>query len=221
MILLVVLVGIPVFGNLRPDKVSFLPAMRYYAGNWPTSQWLFRNDTKVEKRLDSEILKSAPVVHNQLSRIYDSDTADVLLTKGLAFRSLHNQGRALNGLVVRATDDLDAYTVREGELVGGVLTGWNFGDGHFHGKQLLDAVQERCGFEPGELRVVTMESQPAQRQTQNYQIWDAASGLVEEGSVRVADMRSRQPWLDETGSFPVTITRQTETGGEPPEANPA
>src|SRR5262249_42011404 len=33
---------VPVFGNLRPEKISFLSAMRYYAGNWATSQWLFR-----------------------------------------------------------------------------------------------------------------------------------------------------------------------------------
>ena len=32
----------PVVGNLRPDKISFLPSMRYYAGNWATSLWLFR-----------------------------------------------------------------------------------------------------------------------------------------------------------------------------------
>ena len=36
--------AIPILGNFRPDKVSFLPAMRYYAGNWATSQWLFRKD---------------------------------------------------------------------------------------------------------------------------------------------------------------------------------
>ena len=41
-ILALACVGLPVLGNLRPDLVSFLPSMRYYAGNWATSQWLFR-----------------------------------------------------------------------------------------------------------------------------------------------------------------------------------
>ena len=92
--------------------------------------------------------------------------------------------------------------------------GWNFGDGHFHGKQLLDAVQERCQFEQGELRVITMESQPIQIQEQRYRIYDAVTGLIEEGDVRVADMLTRAPWLDETGTFPVQVT----AGGraEPP-----
>lgn len=31
----------PVLGNFRPDKVSFLPSMRQYAGNWACSVWAF------------------------------------------------------------------------------------------------------------------------------------------------------------------------------------
>jgi Transmembrane protein of unknown function (DUF3556) len=125
--------------------------------------------------------------------------------KGLAFRAMHTHGRALNGLLPRAVEDLEAYSVREGELIAGVAVGWNFGDGHFHNQQLLAAVQERCQFDEGELRVVTIESQPAQVQRQHYRIYDAALGLIEEGYVQVSDMVERQPWLDETGSFPVEV----------------
>ena len=56
----------------------------------------------------------------------------MLIYKGLAFRSMHSHGRALNGLLPRAVDDVDAYDVRDGELVAGVVLGYNFGDGHFH-----------------------------------------------------------------------------------------
>jgi hypothetical protein len=188
-------VGIPAFGNFRPDLISFLPSMRYYAGNWATSQWLFRKEGGAEERLDSSIVKAAPTVIEQLGNFYDRKTSEVLLYKGLAFRSMHSHGRALNGLTARAVDDIEDYRVREGELVAGVVLGYNFGDGHFHDDQLLDAVQERCGFEPGELRVVTLESQPARMPTQRYRIYDAADGLVEEGTVRVDDMVGRQPWL--------------------------
>ena len=87
---------------------------------------------------------------------------------------MHSHGRALNGLLPRAVDDVEAYDVREGELISGVVNGWNFGDGHFHDQQLLEAVQERCGFEPGEVRVITLESQPAHIQRQRYRIYDAA-----------------------------------------------
>ncbi|HEX6666909.1 MAG TPA: DUF3556 domain-containing protein [Solirubrobacterales bacterium] len=194
-ILAVTCIGFPVLGNFRPDLVSFLPAMRYYAGNWATSQWLFRKQGEAEKKLDAKIVKAAPIVTEQLSKFYEPEMIEVLVYKGLAFRSMHSHGRALNGLVGRAVDDLDAYDVREGELVAGVVLGYNFGDGHFHNHRLLEAVQERCQFEPGELRVVTLESQPAHESRQRYRIFDAATGLVEEGWVDVREMVGRQPWL--------------------------
>jgi Transmembrane protein of unknown function (DUF3556) len=201
-ILAITCVGLPVLGNFRPDLVSFLPSMRYYAGNWATSQWLFRVDSGAEEKLDRSIVKSAPIVVEQLAKFYDRETAELLMYKGLAFRSMHSHGRALNGLVPRAVDDVEAYRVREGELIAGVVLGYNFGDGHFHNHRLLEAVQERCGFEPGELRVVTLESQPAHVQRQRYQIYDAATGLLEEGWVEIADMVGRQPWLGDE-AFPV------------------
>lgn len=88
---------------------------------------------------------------------------------------------------------MEDYTVREGEFLCGPITGWNFGDGHFHGKQLLDAVQEQCQYKPGELRIITLESQPIHLQRQQHKIYDAATGLVEEGYVEVKDMIERQP----------------------------
>jgi hypothetical protein len=203
-ILAVTCVAIPVLGNFRPDLLSFLPSMRYYAGNWATSQWLFSRDSDAEGHLDKTIVKSAPVPIEQLLSFYDRETAELLMYKGLAFRAMHSHGRALNGLISRAVDELDDYELREGELVAGVVLGYNFGDGHFHDQRLLAAVQERCGFEPGELRVVTLESQPAHVQRQRYRIYDAATGLIEEGTVEVADMVGRQPWLD-SDPFPVKV----------------
>jgi len=201
-ILAVTCVGFPVLGNFRPDLISFLPSMRYYAGNWATSQWLFRRESGAEAKLDRHLVKAAPTVGVQLEKFYEPELIDVLLYKGLAFRSMHSHGRALNGLTARAVDDIEGYDVREGELVAGVVLGYNFGDGHFHDQRLLAAVQERCDFAPGEVRVVTLESQPAHVQRQRYRIWDAAEGLVEEGYVDVAEMAKRQPWLDEE-PFPV------------------
>jgi hypothetical protein len=206
-IMAIILIGGPLLGNLRPDLVSFLPSMRYYAGNWATSQWCFRKDTDAEEKFDRQITKSAPVVVKQLEKLYDPDMAEILLTKALAFRAMHPHGRAINGLLPHVTDgDVEAYRIREGEFLCGVVTGWNFGDGHFHGKQLLDAVQERCHFAPGELRVLELESQPAHIQRQHYRIHDAATGLVEEGWVNVRDMIERQPWLDLDYGFPIEVT---------------
>ena len=86
--------------------------------------------------------------------------------------------------------------VLDGELVAGTALGWNFGDGHMCNEQLIAALQERCNFEPGEVRVVLIDAQPIQRQTQRYRLVDAATGEFESGYVRVADMANSQPWDD-------------------------
>jgi hypothetical protein len=130
---------------------------------------------------------------------------------------MHSHGRALNALLPHAVEDVDAYDAREGELISNIVNGWNFGDGHFHGRQLLEAVQKRCGFEPGDVRVIVLESEPAVggRGRQQYEIYDAATGLVETGSVAVADMVNRQPWLDGSFDFPVEVRRPRAEDREP------
>ncbi|MBV8429956.1 MAG: DUF3556 domain-containing protein, partial [Solirubrobacterales bacterium] len=127
------------------------------------------------------------------------------LEKGLAFRSMHSHGRALNGLAARAVASVDDYNLRDGEIVSGVINGWNFGDGHFHDDQLITAVQERCDFAEGDLRVVVLEGQPIHRQKQHYWLYDASAGLLEEGWVDVSEMVRRGPWLEESYDFPVEV----------------
>jgi Transmembrane protein of unknown function (DUF3556) len=213
LIALMALIGIvtPVVGNLYPDKISFLPSMRYYAGNWATSTWLFRKDTDAEGKLDERVQKVASVTVEQLAKLYGPEMANYFMDKALAFRSMHSHGRALNALTARAVDDVEDYFVREGEVVAGVVAGWNFGDGHFHHEQLVDAVQDQVGYEPGELRVIALESQPFHIPRQRYRIIDAAEGVIEEGWVDVKDMVERGPWLEESFEFPVEVIRGNRT----------
>jgi len=207
-ILIVVGVVIPVVGNLFPERISFLPGMRYYAGNWATSTWLFNKQSGAEEKLDEHIYKPAKITVEQLGKVYGREMADFFMEKVLAFRALHSHGRALYALAARAVEDIDEYRIRDGEVVSGVVNGWNFGDGHFHNKQLIDVVQEKCRYEEGELRVVVLEGQPAHVQRQHYWIYDAATGLLEEGWVDVAEMVKRGPWLEESFDFPVEVVRQ-------------
>src|SRR6478735_10779433 len=92
LIVLLALIGvaIPVIGNLFPDKISFLPSMRYYAGNWATTVWMFRKDTGAEDKLDKGVYKVAPVAVEQLSKLYGSSMAHYFMDKALAFRSMHS-----------------------------------------------------------------------------------------------------------------------------------
>jgi hypothetical protein len=187
-------VALVVLGNLFPQKISFLPGMRYYAGNWDTTVWCF-TASGLDK-FDAGTTKAAQLPHQQLEKIYGKEEAEVPLFTGYAFRAMHTHGRAHFALIPRAcgpAHDTD-YLVLDGELVAGVVLGWNFGDGHLHDERLIAALQERCGFEPGELRVILLDAQPAHRGTQEYRLVDAASGEFERGYVDVAEMVVRQPW---------------------------
>ncbi|EUA39438.1 hypothetical protein I549_2867 [Mycobacterium avium subsp. avium 2285 (R)] len=205
-ILIAALAVVPILGNLFPQQISFLPAMRYYAGNWATSTWCFRRGA--EDKIEANITKASALVPNQLARLYDPQSAELMIDKLMGWRSMHTHGRALGGLVPRAlpggADEAD-YLLRDGEIVAGPLIGWNFGEGHLHNEQLLAAVQRRCNFDEGEVRVIILEAQPIQRQTQAYRIVDAKTGLIEAGHVDVASMLSRQPWPEPGDEYPVHV----------------
>jgi Transmembrane protein of unknown function (DUF3556) len=192
---------IPIVGNMFPQQISFLSALRYYAGNWASSVWCFREG--VEEKIDAEVIKSSALTAKQIARLYDPATAEIISDKARAFRAMHAHGRALNGLLPRALENEADYTLREGETVAGPLIGWNFGEGHLHNEQLVEAVQRRCQFDEGDLRVIILEGQPIHTQKQWYRIVDAKTGLIEEGYVAVEDMLARQPWPEPGDELPV------------------
>jgi hypothetical protein len=201
-VIVAVLAFFPVLGNLRPDLVSFLPSMRQYAGNWASATWAFAPGA--EARLN-ELPKAAKNQVDQLQEFgFDADAAEVTMQMVCAWRSMHSQGRGLYSLLFRHLDDVDRYTIREGEFVCNTLVGWNFGDGHLHDERLIAAVQRQLGFAPGELRVMYVESQPIHKKTQSYRVIDAALGVVERGTWEVSDAVSQQPWLPE-GPIPLNV----------------
>ncbi|SOX55188.1 DUF3556 domain-containing protein [Mycobacterium ahvazicum] len=197
-VLFAVITTVVVVGNLFPRKVSFLPGMRYYAGNWDTTVWCVKPAVDDKFRTGSRAL--GPMQHLQLERLYGSKEETLIpLHLALAFRGMNTHGRALLTLVHRALAgyDEDDYNLCEGEVLCSMVLGWNFGDGHMHNECLIEALQQRCGFEPGDVRVVILDAQPIQRQRQEYRLVDAATGEFERGYIDVDDMVTTQPWADD------------------------
>jgi len=191
-VLVVSLFIIPVVGNLFPKWVSFLMSMRYYAGNWAYSIWLFKGGC--EEKLNQNLIKSSPTVMHQLAKFYDEQTSLMLFSKVIAFRSMHLHGRALQLLVPKAVDDIEEYVWRDGELIAGIVLGWNFGDGHLHNEQLLNAIQKRCKYESGELRCIFIESQPFAQPHLDWRIADAKDGPIDKGRISIAKLTELQPY---------------------------
>jgi hypothetical protein len=199
--------GTVVLGNLFPHKVSFLPGMRYYAGNWDTTLWCIK--PSAETKINDHLVAIASMPQAQLEKVYGSpEAAQIPVYLGYAFRAFNTHGRAMFTLAHRAmpAGREGEYSVTDGERICSTALGWNFGDGHMHNEQLIAAMQQRCRFEPGEVRVVLLDAQPIHKQTQEYRLVDAATGEFESGIVEVADMVTRQPWDD---TLPVHVHRGT------------
>ncbi len=204
-VLFAVVAGTVVLGNLFPRKVSFLPGMRYYAGNWDTSLWCLK--PSASEKIEKNIVAIASMPAAQLEKFYGSkEAAQIPMYMGYAFRAFNTHGRALFTLAHRAMAgyDEDDYVLTDGERIVSTAIGWNFGDGHMSNEQLVAALQERCRFEPGEARIVMLDAQPIHRQTQQYRLVDAATGEFESGYVKVKDMVTRQPWADDVPVYDVT-----------------
>jgi len=193
-ILIVALFLLPVLGNLFPKWISFLLSMRYYAGNWAYSVWLFKKGK--QEILDDHIKKTAKTINRQLGLFYDEETIGTVKGRLLAFRHMHLHGRALHELIPKTVDDIEQYDYDDGELVANIVLGWNFGDGHLHGKQLLSAIQKRCNYQPGDLRCIFVESQPIHQPYHQWKIYDACEGLLEEGKTDVRVLARQQSFPD-------------------------
>ncbi|MEU4318333.1 DUF3556 domain-containing protein [Nocardia fluminea] len=198
----------PVLGNLRPDLVSFLPSMRQYAGNWASALWAFAPGA--EAKLNTIAHRPADNQVDQLLAMgYPPAVAEITMQQTIAWRSMHSQGRGLFSLLYKHLPDIDRWTVREAEFACNSLIGFNFGDGHLHNLDLIDAVQARVGFAPGEWIVVWVESQPVHKSTQRYMVVDAALGVIERGTWEVADAVEALPWLPD-GPIAHTVTWRRE-----------
>ena len=129
----------PILGNLRPDKVSFLPAMRQYAGNWASAVWTFAPGT--EQKLNRVTRTASNQIDQFIAAGYEPKWAEITLQKTTAWRSMHSQARGLYSLLLSHLPDIDVRTVREGEFVCNSVIGFNFGDGHLHDADFVRAVQ--------------------------------------------------------------------------------
>ncbi|MEZ5003739.1 MAG: DUF3556 domain-containing protein [Chitinophagales bacterium] len=191
-IFIVSFIALPVLGHLYPKYISFLLSMRYYAGTWAYSVWLFKGNAK--EKIDKKITKTSKALRTQLGMLYDEDTTKAVLSRMHAFRYMHLSGRLLQELVPKAVDNIDDYEWAEGETLAGEVIGWNFGEAHLHGADLLCSVQKRCGYESGELRVIYVESPCFFSQDMDWKIMDAKDGVLLEGTGNIREVNKLLPW---------------------------
>ena len=193
----------PVLGNLRPDKVSFLPCDAAIRGQLG----LGGVDVRTGRRAEAEpghphgVQPDRPVHRGRLRAEVGGDHP----AEDNRVANHAQPGRGLYSLLLTHLPDIDVRTVREGEFVCNSLIGFNFGDGHLHDADMIRAVQREAGFEPGECVIAWVESEAFGSGVQHYQLIDAAMGVIERGTWKVADAVEEQPWLP-NGPIPTEVS---------------
>ncbi|MCR9097040.1 MAG: DUF3556 domain-containing protein [bacterium] len=205
-VMLFSLVVIPTLGNFFPSRLSFLLSMRYYAGNWAYNVWLFKKDSNYREKI-AKIKKPSTTVLEQLEEMIEDPTELAAAKASMsANRQLHLQGRPLlEALSAAVGQDIDDYEFQEGETFGGTILGWNFGDGHLNGYELLEKMQPICGFEKGELKLISVESQPLFNPTMHWRVYCPVEGKIAEGITNLKDYKLNQPWPE--GEIAAALTR--------------
>ena len=185
-------VVVPFLGNVFPSKIPFLLAMRYYAGNWAYSVWLFKGDSheKLER-----LTKSSPWIHDQLGRLYDSAQCVGIVGKVIAFRLMHLHGRVLEKAIPIATGGTSTTT--NGSTARS-SPAWSSA-----GTSATATSTARSSFAPSRRSAASRKAScaaswwrpsPSAKSTLHYRIHDAKTGLLEEGHADVRLLRNRHPW---------------------------
>jgi hypothetical protein len=120
-----------ILGNMFPRKISFLPGMRYYAGNWTprcgaSSRRPRRRSTRTSSRSPAcpppSWRSSTAARRPRRSRSAWGTPSALFNTHGKALFTLAH--RAMAG------QNEDDYSITDGERICSMAIGWNLGDGH-------------------------------------------------------------------------------------------
>ena len=191
--LVVGLIVLPLVGNLVPSRVSFLVAMRYYAGNWAVERVAVPRRQPQEARPAEARLAAAA----RAARTLRARKRRRAWTRA-AWRSARCTCRGARSACCcrgrSAERPFQEYHYVDGENVAGSVLGWNFGEGHLCDERLLACIQAQCDFEDGELRAIMVESQPLLGSTLHWRIVDAKRGVLEEGYAPLDELARRAPW---------------------------
>ena len=165
-------------------RSRFLPAMRYYAGNWAAQLWLFRKgEAETPRRAPHQDAPDhRPPARPPLRR---GDHPRRCTGKLRAFRSMHLHGRALNAVLPEAVDDLDAYDVNRGR---GRRRRASWGGTSATATSTTSSCwppcRPQCGYAPGDLRVPVPRVPARGPARLHWRIVDAATGQLDEGHAR-------------------------------------
>lgn len=198
--LLVVLLCIPIYGQLNPKRVPFLAAYRPYAGNWRFSWHIV--DAKATHKLRKLKTLESPFIAENASLLWGSNKAlcDQLEEYFVGNMVFFPHFRPIVPIVEKLAKarNWKAHTDRAlffNECFINAVFGWCVGTGDFIKGGYFDALASTCGFATGECYVVVFEPHGLLDHTAEWHVVDVtapATKLVH-GKVAYAELEAFQP----------------------------
>lgn len=175
--------ALPVYGQLRPEKVPFLMAYRPYAGNW-RFMWVVIAKSAVPrlKRLrtfDSPLPSERCMILMGKEPRYE-DQLDYIMNASMVifpnYRKLPSIVNELNARNKRSIDDV--HVIPHVPFENYVL-GWSLGIGWgMYREAFRNGLQQVCGFEAGDCYFVQFEPMGLLERTVRWRAVDVSSGEI-------------------------------------------
>ena len=200
--LFVVLLVVPVYGQLFPKRVPFLTAYRPYAGNWCFSWHVVAGAAKA-KLAKLDVLDGTVLLSENAKLLWGSgnphlceqmeDYVTGILTCFPAYRPvvpMVEQLKAARGWAGHG----DCLVLNQ-EMLGNHIFGFCLGTGFLvKGDGYLDALRETCGFESGECFLIVCEPAGLLDHTVEWRAVDVATKeTVIRGAAPYAALEAFQP----------------------------
>mmetsp|Transcript_129800 Transcript_129800/g.403711 ORF Transcript_129800/g.403711 Transcript_129800/m.403711 type:complete len:588 (+) Transcript_129800:70-1833(+) len=198
--LAVVLVVLPIVGQLKPTLVPFLLAYRQYSGNWRMGSFLLRKSARPKfGRLRTyeniRYWEDAPAAMGGERANYKIAAPFMVVPQ---FRGSISAVEALHERLGTHPDDFDGV---ESFMFINAVMGWNLGGGwEVCRESWREAMVEICGLEPGDMYMVMAEPvEPLPPYYLAFRIMDMAKGPLD------AEVFARVPYAELEGTHPLSV----------------
>lgn len=198
--LFVVLINIPIYGQLYPKSVPFLAAYRPYAGNWRKTWHVV--DANATYKLRKLVTLESPFMAENASFLWGSNPAlcEQLEEYFLGNMVFFPHFRPIVPIVeklkaARGWNAHNDYALFFNECFINAVFGWSLGTGDFIKGGYFEALTTTCDFKAGECFVVVFEPHGLLDHTAEWHVVDATDPdkKLIHGKVSYSELEKFQP----------------------------
>lgn len=198
--LTIVLLVLPIVGQLRPTLVPFLLAYRQYAGNWRMGTFLLRKSAKAK----FDKLKTYESIYywESAPKEMGGERADFkVMAPAMVVPQFRGQFSIMEAFFEKTGTHVDDFFIAGSFVFVNAVMGWNLGGGWEYNRECWrEAFVEICGLEPGDAYL--MQPEPVEAlppYNLAYRVMDMAKGPLD------AEVFAEVPYAELEGTHPLSV----------------